>query len=116
MHRARIVPVDLPDGYDWYHPLIRFVQVPRVCLHILGPFETEIRTLANKAAEKVGKCIIVDNDRVIMPIHELQAPFIVSKFKQAELLDADINVCAQAQSSIRLVVSSTNVHFSSCTS
>ena len=54
MHRTRMLSPSVLD-YDWCHPRIRFVQVPWTSLDILGPFESEMRALAGKAAEKSGQ-------------------------------------------------------------
>lgn len=89
--------------YDWYHPRIRFVQVPRTSLDILGPFESVMRTLAGKAAEKSGRELPDDPSFVFMPVHELQISNIASKFHDAEILHPDISLQALAQSSIRFV-------------
>lgn len=102
MHRARMLPSSVLD-YDWYHPRIRFVRVPRTSLDILGPFESVMRTLAGKAAEKSGRELPDDPSFVFMPVHELQISNIASKFHDAEILHPDISLQALAQSSIRFV-------------
>ncbi|KAG6888931.1 hypothetical protein C0995_004944 [Termitomyces sp. Mi166 len=103
MHRARSLPSTVLY-YDWYHPRIRFVCVPRARISVLGPFEASIRELAKSIAERCGRWIPVDPDLFVMPVHELQIPNIVAKFPDANVLHADINVQAYAQSSIRTVI------------
>jgi hypothetical protein len=90
--------------YDWYHPHIRFVSVPRSSLDIRGPFECEMRGLAAKAAARSGKALPDDSSSVLMPVHELQIPNIASRFHDVKILDSDIIVKAYAQSSIRYVM------------
>ena len=102
MHRARLLPSGALD-YDWYHPRIRFVHVPRASLDILGPFESKMRVLAGKAAEKSGRQLPEHPSFVFMPVHELQISNIASKFHDAEILHPDISLQALAQSSIRFV-------------
>lgn len=90
--------------YDWYHPRIRFIRVARSNLDILGPFEQEMRKLAEMAAGRTGKTLPDDTSSIFMPVHELQIPNITHKFPDVEILHPDISVQALAQSSIRLVV------------
>ncbi|KAG5721095.1 hypothetical protein E4T56_gene7532, partial [Termitomyces sp. T112] len=103
MHRARSLPSTVLD-YDWYHPRIRFVRVPRARIRVLGPFEASIRELAKSTAERCGRTISDDPDSFVMPVHELQIPNIVAKFPDIAVLHADISLQAYAQSSIRTVI------------
>jgi len=89
--------------YDWYHPQIRFVCVPRSRIDIQGPFEREMRSLAEKVAAKSGKALPDNLHSVLMPVHELQIPNIASKFQDVKILDSDISVKGFAQSSIRYI-------------
>lgn len=100
MHRARSLPSTVLD-YDWYHPRIRFVRVPRDLVNVVGPFEASIRELAKSAAKRCGRWISDDPDLILMPVHELQIPNIVSKFPDVDVLHGDISLQAYAQSSIR---------------
>ncbi|KAF5334269.1 hypothetical protein D9758_015548 [Tetrapyrgos nigripes] len=95
MHRARMMP-KVPDSYDWYHPIIRFVRV-------LGPFVKTVHALAQSAALSAGLSLPDSDDSVIMPVHEAQLDNILSKFPDVEALDPAINVRAEAQCSIRTV-------------
>lgn len=103
MHRARMLHFSISPNYDWYHPRIRFVRVPRSSLDLLGPFEQTIRRLAEQAADACGRVLPSDESRVLMPVHELQIENIISKFNDVEVLHPDISVEALAQSSIRSV-------------
>jgi len=89
--------------YDWYHPIIRFARVPRTSLDILGPFESTMRVLAGKAAEKSGRQLPDDPSFVFMPVHELQITNIASKFHDVDILHPEISLQALAQCSIRFV-------------
>lgn len=105
MHRARMLSMSRPVlQYDWYHPRIRFVIVPRSSVDIQGPFEREIRSLVTKVVAMSGRALPDDPSSVWMPVHELQIPNILSKFHDVEILDSDISVKAYAQSSIRTVI------------
>lgn len=90
--------------YDWYHPQIRFVSVPRSSLDIQGPFERDMRSLAETAAARSGRSLPDDCASVLIPVHELQIPNIASKFHDVKILDSDISVKSFAQSSIRYVM------------
>jgi hypothetical protein len=90
-----------PSDYDWYHPRVRFVRVPRSSLNILGEFEVTFRQLAELAASRAGKSLPVDECSVFMPAHELQIDNILKRFEDVEVLPSDIYLPALAQSSIR---------------
>ncbi|RDB25517.1 hypothetical protein Hypma_006471 [Hypsizygus marmoreus] len=105
MHRTRLLPLSTAiSDYDWYHPRIRFARVERSNLALLGPLESEMRKLAKKAAAKSGRPLPDDAASVLVPVHELQVPNIISKFPDIEILHPDISLQALAQSSIRTVI------------
>ena len=89
--------------YDWYHPRIRFVSVPRPSLDVQGPFEDKMRCLATAAAARSGKALPDDLSSILVPVHELQLPNVAKMFCDVKILDSDISVEALAQSSIRYV-------------
>lgn len=101
MHRSRTLPYGTPENYDWYHPLIRFVVAPSSSITVAGPFEQQVRSLAEIAANKSGTRLLVDPGKVIMPVHELQVPNVLSKFKDVELLGPEVSIRALGQSSVR---------------
>ncbi|KAF8599149.1 hypothetical protein BDV93DRAFT_592260 [Ceratobasidium sp. AG-I] len=103
MHRARMIPSNV-SGYDWYRPVIRFVRVARSNMRVLGPFEVEVQQLVEIAAKRSGTFVRNDPSTIIMPVHELQVPSIVTKFSGVEVLHPNISFRALAQSSIRTVV------------
>ncbi|KAG5652766.1 hypothetical protein H0H81_003704 [Sphagnurus paluster] len=103
MHRARMLP-QYVSGYDWYRPRIRFVRVAKANIKVLGPFERDIRKLAEAAAEGSGRTLHDDANSVLMPVHELQIPNIAAKFPNVEILHPDVSIQALAQASIRTVV------------
>jgi hypothetical protein len=100
MHRARMHPT-CSFEYDWYHPRICFVRVPRFQLAVLGQFEKISKDLARKAVERTGRIFMADEAFLYMPVHELQVEHVRSKFEDAEILDPDIYLPSLAQSSIR---------------
>ncbi|KIK67840.1 hypothetical protein GYMLUDRAFT_238041 [Collybiopsis luxurians FD-317 M1] len=104
MHRARMLPFET-DPYDWKHPKIYFLQVPRASLSILGEFESIMKRFASSIAESVGlKLPADDGSMVIMPAHEVQVDTILARFSNARALDPRINTVAAAQSSTRTVL------------
>ncbi|PFH53187.1 hypothetical protein AMATHDRAFT_138330 [Amanita thiersii Skay4041] len=102
MYRARRLPFDVLD-YDWYHPVIRFVAVPRSTVDILGPFEQMINPLVEKFDRRSDSFLPDSDSFIIMPVHELQVENIKRSIPDVFILHDDINVQALAQASIRTV-------------
>lgn len=100
MHRARMLD-SASSGYDWLHPKIRFVRVPRCNINLHGDFGETFQQLAELAASRVGKSLACDRHFVYMPVHELQLSNISKRFKDVEILQSNIYLSALAQSSIR---------------
>jgi hypothetical protein len=100
MHRARLFNSKTLE-YDWYHPLIRFIRVPRGDLEAKGEFERLSGCLCAKAAENAGRVLQDDPAFIYMPVHELQIENIRSRVENLQVLDPEISLRAQAQSSIR---------------
>ncbi|KAJ7086118.1 IucC family-domain-containing protein [Mycena belliarum] len=102
MHRARMCP-NAPSNYDWYRPKIHFVRVPSDNLDTQGAFKTMMRGLVTKAAFSSGT---QDPEEIpgttFMPVHEMQLPTVLAKFKDVEVLEPTVD--ALAQSAIRTVV------------
>lgn len=102
MHRARIFnPASFE--YDWYHPRIRFVRVPRSKVDILGEFEKTSKKLAELAAFRVGQTLSDNDDFIFMPVHEMQLNNVLKRFCDVEVLPPEIYLPALGQSSIRYV-------------
>lgn len=80
MHRARMFE-SVGFDYDWYHPRIRFVRVPRSSVELLGDFERTFRNLAQLAASRAGQALDDDPSSVYIPAHELQLDNIAKRFK-----------------------------------
>ncbi|KAF8207121.1 IucC family-domain-containing protein [Mycena galopus ATCC 62051] len=102
MHRARMC-VNAPSDYNWYRPNIHFVRVPNDSLDTRGPFDSIMRDFITKAALASG----TDNPEDVpgttfMPVHEMQLPTVIAKFKDVELLEPTIGVLGQ--SSIRTML------------
>ncbi|KAI0300834.1 IucC family-domain-containing protein [Russula brevipes] len=108
MHKTRQflppIPSISPGGYDLYSPRLRLVELPRESLHITGDFEALTRPILDAAMRNAGKPLGVPQGHIIMPIHELQVPHILEKFKEATAYPEEFSVPAHAQQSIRSVV------------
>lgn len=109
MHRARrtispLAPIK-PGQYDYYFPHIHFVSIPRDNLSIEGDFEDLIAPLRDSAAKNAGKPLEAPrDDSVLLPVHELQIPNIITKFKDAAVLPEEYRVLTPAQASIRYIL------------
>ncbi|KAJ4479333.1 IucC family-domain-containing protein [Lentinula aciculospora] len=104
MHRARMLPFDV-ISYDWLHPKIYFVMVPRTSLSILGQFEFLAKQLASSAAQNAGIELPSGyGSMIIMPVHEIQLDAVLAKFPDTQALDLRIHAVASAQSSTRTVL------------
>ncbi|KAJ7911504.1 IucC family-domain-containing protein [Mycena leptocephala] len=102
MHRARMC-ADAPSDYNWYRPKIRFVRVPSENIDTRGPFDSIMRELVTKAALASGTENPEDvPGTIFMPVHEMQLPTILAKFKNVQVLEPAID--ALGQSSIRTVL------------
>ncbi|KAJ7164011.1 IucC family-domain-containing protein [Mycena crocata] len=102
MHRARMSNY-APSDYNWYRPKIRFVRLPSASLDTRGPFDSMMRGLVTKAALSSGTANPEDiPGTIFMPVHEMQLPTVIAKFKDIEVLEPTID--ALGQSSIRTVV------------
>ncbi|KAF5345677.1 hypothetical protein D9758_013059 [Tetrapyrgos nigripes] len=95
MHRTRMLPFNINPEYDWYHPVVRFVRVPRERFDVLGPFHDNIRRLVHSGNESKS---------MIIPVHELQLSRIISRFPDVEVLPEETNIRADALASIRTVI------------
>ena len=94
---------DAPSNYNWYLPKIRFVRIPSESLDIRGPFDSIMRDFVNKAALASGtKNPVNVPGTTFMPVHEMQLPTVVAKFKDVEVLEPTIGVLGQ--SSIRFTL------------
>lgn len=107
MHKARramppIPPVH-PGDYDWQHPLIRFIAVPRASLYIQGAWDELISPVCAVAAQNAGKPINILEDHTLVPIHALQIPNILAKLPDASVLTEEYHVDALAQQSLRYI-------------
>ncbi len=55
--------------------------------------------LAQKAAQRAGKMLTIDDTTIIVPIHEVQITNIIAKFQGVDILPPDINIRARGQAS-----------------
>jgi hypothetical protein len=95
------IPDLAPGAYDLYNPKIRLVSVPRANLHVTGEFSDLVAPIVACAEKNAGQKLSVPSDRIIVPIHELQAHHVRAKFPDALVLSAEYSVLARAQQSIR---------------
>ncbi|KAF8531371.1 IucC family-domain-containing protein [Gautieria morchelliformis] len=114
MHKARramlpIPPVH-PGDYDWQHPLIRLVAVPRASLYIQGAWDDLIAPFCEAAARNAARPIAIPEDHTLIPVHALQIPNILEKFPDTILLSKEYHVEALAQQSLRSVVVPSALH------
>jgi hypothetical protein len=93
-----------PGSYDLYSPRLRLAALPRESLHVTGDFEALTRPVLDAATRNAGKAFDVPQDHIIVPIHELQIPHILDKFKEAAVYPEEFSVPARAQQSIRYLL------------
>jgi hypothetical protein len=93
----------MPGSYDLYSPCLRLAAFPRVCLNVTGDFEASTRVIIDTTIRNAGKALDVPRDHVIVPIHELQVPHILDKFKEAAIYPEEFNIPVRAQQSVRYV-------------
>lgn len=105
MHKTRMFLDPLPDiqpgEYDLYHSRLRMIAMPRTSLKITYDFETLTEPVRRKASENAGRSLLIPNDFVVVPVHELQVPHIEAKFKEAIIYPPEFNVPFLAQQSVR---------------
>lgn len=110
MHKTRYflppIPCISPGSYDLYNPSIRLIILPISSLKITGPFSDLTKAIWEGAEKRAGRSIVLHEDEVVIPVHELQVFHIRDKFPEARILEKEFSVPARAQQSIRLVDSS----------
>ena len=110
MHKTRQflppLPTLAPGSYDLYSPRLRLAAFPRASLNITGNFEASTRRILEATTRNAGKPLDIPQDHVIVPIHELQVPHILDKFKEATVYPEEFSVLARAQQSVRYLSAS----------
>ena len=110
MHKTRqfLPPISTltPGSYDLYTPRLRLAGFPRASLNVTGDFEALIRPVLDAAIRNAGKALDVPQGHIIVPIHELQVPHILEKFKEATVYPDEFSVPALAQQSVRYLSTS----------
>lgn len=105
MHKLRRFLPPLPDyvpgTYDFLQPKLRFVSVPRTDTKITYDFENVISPLVKTASARAGKPLAVEEDRVVIPVHELQTMHIKEKIPAAKVYPAEYSIPLLAQQSLR---------------
>src|SRR6266850_2863080 len=116
MHKTRqfLPPISTltPGSYDLYSPRLRVAAFPRASLNVTGDFEASVRPILEATIRNAGKTLDVPQDHVIVPIHELQVPHILDKFKEATVYPEEFSVPARAQQSIRYLPASRGLYVS----
>jgi len=90
-----------PGSYDLYHPLLRFIAVPKNNLNVTYDFEGFTAPLREAAAKTAGKALDIPENHLVVPVHELQVAHIEAKFPEAIIYPPEFNVPILAQQSIR---------------
>jgi hypothetical protein len=75
-------------------------------LNVTGDFEALTQPILEAATRNAAKALDVPQDHIIVPIHELQVPHILDKFKEATVYPEEFSVPARAQQSIRYLSAS----------
>lgn len=98
-----------PGSYDLYSPHLRLTILPRASLHVTGNFEALIQPILEGAMKNAGTALNVPETHIVVPVHELQVPHILEKFKEATVLPGEFNVPALAQQSVRYLFSTVSL-------
>ena len=105
MHKLRRFLPPLPDytpgTYNLLQPNLRFVSVPRTDTKITDDFENFISLLVKTASARAGKPLVVEEDRVLIPVHELQTMHIKEKIPAAKIYPTEYSIPLWAQQSLR---------------
>lgn len=105
MHKTRRFLPPLPDYapglYDLLHPKLRFVSIPRTNLKLTYDFEELIKPLLQEASLRCSKGLFIEDDRVVIPVHELQLVHIQDKFPDALVYSDEYSLPLLAQQSLR---------------
>ncbi|KAF7375204.1 hypothetical protein MSAN_00407000 [Mycena sanguinolenta] len=108
MHKTRMFlpPIRdiVPGSYDLHHTKLRFVAVPRENLKITNDFEKYTAPLIKFASASAGEEMIVPENFVVVPVHDLQVVHIQAKFPEAMVYPPAFNLPILGQQSIRSVV------------
>jgi len=105
MHKARRalppIPTIDPGQYDWQHPKIRIIDVPRKDVKIQGDWDNLVAPVCSVAEKKAGKPIESSPNHTLIPVHDLQVANIQTRFPEARVLPEEYHVEALAQQSLR---------------
>lgn len=105
MHKTRLFlpPISSysPGSYDLLHPRLRFVSLPRESVKTTYDFEGLTLPTLKLASVQAGKDLIVEADRIVIPVHELQLVHIQDKFLHAYIYPEEFSLPLLAQQSLR---------------
>ncbi|KAI9316815.1 IucC family-domain-containing protein [Dichotomocladium elegans] len=100
-----------PGQYDFDHPQLRLIAIPRHQVQLRGNFEQLVKPLVNAMIAKTsdkrdqGHMVSMDEDsHVLMPVHAFQVPNIQERFKDVLVLPEVHSVTAHSLASLRSVV------------
>lgn len=108
MHKTRrfLPPLEdySPGSYDLLHPRLRFVSLPRENLKVTYDFEDLTLPVLKLASLRAGKDLRVEENRIAIPVHELQVAHVQDKFPEAYIYPEEFNLPLLAQQSLRYIV------------
>ncbi|KAI8984409.1 IucC family-domain-containing protein [Mycotypha africana] len=112
MHKARksfppMKPLT-PESYDFDHPKVRLVGIPRDNAVLRGQYEELFKDLADAFFQAAGDIVEeshnkYDKDYVYIAIHELQLPNVAEKFPDCYIFPEAYSITVEALASLRSV-------------
>jgi siderophore synthetase component len=90
-----------PGEYDFLQPKLRFVSLVREEVKITYDFENLILPLFGAARARAGRPFDMEDDRIIIPVHELQIYHIRDKIETAIIFPEEFSLPLLAQQSLR---------------
>lgn len=107
MHKTRrfLPPLQdySPGSYDLLHPRLRFVSIPRSNAKVTYDFQGLTSPVLEIASSRAGKALVVEEDRIVIPVHELQVVHIQDKFPDAYIYPEEFSIPLLAQQSLRYI-------------
>jgi hypothetical protein len=113
MHKARKsfppMPPLIPGSYDFDHPNLRLVGIPRGNVTVRGDYEELVKDLVDAMLDPNRDPEVIADLRqryahlLFIPIHELQIPNIETRFPDTVILSEKHSAKAEALASLRSV-------------
>jgi hypothetical protein len=95
------LPEIAPGEYDFLRPKLRFVSFVREEMKITYDFENLVSPLLEAARARAGRPFDIKDDRIIIPVHELQIYHIRDKIETALIFPEEFSLPLLAQQSLR---------------